>query len=109
MSVGRLIATPELRATIDALSPSSRLRACNPDDQTPTITGEPIQAGIDADRRMHAQRQHDALSALLRSQLGDPKLGTHNGLPVTIIATTTVEQLSRRPDTPSPPAAHCCR
>ena len=95
MSVGRLIATPELRATIDALfAKFAAPGMCNPDDQTPTITGEPIQAGIDADRRMHAQRQHDALSALLRSQLGDPKLGTHNGLPVTIIATTTVEQLS---------------
>ena len=95
MSVGRLIATPELRATIDALfAKFAAPGVCNPEDQTPTATGEPTQAGVDADRRLTAQRQHDALSALLRSQLGDPKLGTHKGLPVTIIATATVEQLS---------------
>ena len=95
MSVGRLIATPELRATIDALfAKFAAPGMCNPEDQTPTVTAEPTQAGIDADRRLNAQRHHDALSALLRTQLGDPKLGTHNGLPVTIIATTTVEQLS---------------
>jgi hypothetical protein len=95
MSVGRLIATPELRATIDALfAKFAAPGMCNPDDQSPTVNGEPTQARADADRRRHAQRQHDALSALLRSQLGNPKLGNHNGLPVTIIATTTVEQLS---------------
>lgn len=95
MSVGRLIATPELRATIDALfAKFAAPGMCNPDDQSPTVTGEPSQAGIDADRRQHAQRQHDALAAMLRSRLGDPALGTHNGLPVTIIASTTVEQLT---------------
>lgn len=95
MSVGKLTATPELRATIDALlTKFAAPGMCNPEDQTPTVTGEPTQTTIDADRRHHAQRQHDALLALLRSQLGDPRLGTHRGLPVTIIATTTVEQLS---------------
>lgn len=95
MSVARLVATPELRATIDALlAKYAAPGMCNPEDQTPTVTEEPTQTTIDADRRQHTQRQHDALSALLRSQLGDPTLGSHNGLPVTIIATTTVEQLS---------------
>jgi len=95
MSVARLIATPELRATIDALlAKFAAPGMCNPEDQTACVNGEPTQARADADRRRHAQRQHDALSALLRSQLGNPKLGNHNGLPVTIIATTTVEQLS---------------
>ena len=95
MSVGRLIATPELRATIDALfAKFAAPGMCNPEDQTACVTGEPTQAGAEADRRRHAQRQHDALTALLRAHLGDPKLGTHNGLPVTVIATTTVEQLS---------------
>ncbi len=96
MSVARLIATPELRATLDALfAKFAAPGMCNPDDQTPTFAGEPTQTGIDTDRRLSAQRHHDALSALLRRHLGDPALGTHNGLPVTIIATTTVEQLSR--------------
>lgn len=95
MSVGKLVASPELRATIDALfAKFAAPGMCNPDDQTPTVTGEPTAEVVDADRRLNAQRQHDALVALLRSRLGDPKLGTHNGLPVTIIASTTVEQLS---------------
>ena len=95
MSVGRLIATPELRATIDALfAKFAAPGMCNPDDQTPTVTGEPDRTAKDSDRRRHAQRQHDALVALLRSRLGDPSLGTHNGLPVTVVATATVDQLS---------------
>lgn len=69
---------------------------CNPDDQSPTVTGEPTQDAINRDTRSHPQRQHDALSALVRGQLGDPKLGKHNGLPVTIIATATLEQLQSR-------------
>jgi len=95
MSVGRLIATPELRAMLDAwLGPFAAPGMCNPGDQTPVTSGEPTQGGIDADRRQHTQRQHDALAALVRGQLGDPKLGQHNGLPVTVIATATVEQLT---------------
>jgi hypothetical protein len=95
MSVGRLIATPELRAMLDAwLAKFAAPGMCNPDDQTPVDTGEPNQVAVDADRRQHPQRQHDALAALVRGQLGDPTLGQHNGLPVTVIASATVEQLS---------------
>lgn len=66
---------------------------CNPDDQTPIVTGQPDQGVIDRDARSVPQRQHDALTALMRDKLGDPKLGLHNGLPVTVIATATLEQL----------------
>jgi len=97
MSVGRLVATPQLRAEIDAwLAKFAAPGMCNPDDQTPTVTGEPTQDVINRDTRSHHQRQHDALSALVRGQLGDPNLGKHNGLPVTIIATATLEQLQSR-------------
>ncbi|WP_167101867.1 HNH endonuclease signature motif containing protein [Mycobacterium sp. DL592] len=81
MSVGRLTATPELRAMFDALF--AKLAApgmCTPDD-----------AGRDA--RGHGQRQHDALAELARRHLGDPTLGQHNGLPVTVIATATLQDL----------------
>ena len=83
MSVGKLTATPELRAMFDALF--AKLAApgmCNPD-------------GDDAERdlRGHGQRQHDALAELARRQLGDPKLGKHNGLPVTVIVTATLQDL----------------
>lgn len=95
MSVGRLVATPELRAALDAVfAKFAAPGMCNPDDQTPTVSGDADPEVAARDRRLPAQRQHDALVALLRRQLGDPQLGQHNGLPVTIIATATVEQLS---------------
>ena len=95
MSIARLIATPELRAMLEAwMAKFAAPGMCNPADETPTVTGEPAQDVIDRDTRTHLQRQHDALAALVRGQLGDPALGTHNGLPVAVIATTTVEQLS---------------
>ncbi|WP_369803066.1 DUF222 domain-containing protein [Mycobacterium sp. EPa45] len=46
--------------------------------------------------RSHAQRQHDALTALVRGQLGDPALGQHNGLPVTVIASATLQDLQSK-------------
>jgi hypothetical protein len=94
MSVGKLFATPELRAMLEAwCAKFAAPGMCNPADHTPTVTGEPSTEVTDRDDRSHAQRQHDALAALVRGQLGDPKLGQHNGLPVTIIATATLEQL----------------
>ena len=95
MSEARLVATPALRAAIEALfAKFAAPGMCNPADQTPTLQGQPSPEGANADRRTHAQRQHDALEAMLRSRLGDPALGQHNGLPVTIIATATIDQLS---------------
>jgi len=58
---------------------------CKPESQSATVTTEPTQDGIDHDYRSHAQRQHDVIGALLRGQLGDPKLGQHKSLPVTVI------------------------
>ncbi|NTY62745.1 HNH endonuclease signature motif containing protein [Mycolicibacterium sphagni] len=74
MSVGKLIATPELRAMLDAWL--AKFATPQPDDL-----------------RSHSQRQHDALAELVRGRLGDPKLGQHNGLPVTMIVTTTLQEL----------------
>jgi hypothetical protein len=94
MSIARLVATPELRAMLEAwLAAFAAPGMCNPDDQSPTVTGEPVQTAQDNDTRTHPQRQHDALAALVRGQLGDPTLGQHNGLPVTVIVSTTLEQL----------------
>lgn len=93
-SVGRLVASAQLRAELDAwFAKFAAPGMCNPADQSPTVTGEPTQDVIDRDTRGHAQRNHDALSALVRGQLGDPRLGRHNGLPVAIIATATLDQL----------------
>jgi len=95
MSIGKLVASPELRANLDAwLARFAAPGMCNPDDQTPCVDGEPNQECTSRDLRSHAQRQHDALNALVRGQLCDPKLGVHNGLPVTVIVSTTLQELT---------------
>ncbi|WP_445161080.1 HNH endonuclease signature motif containing protein [Mycobacterium sp. Dal123C01] len=95
MSIGKLIASPELRANIDAwLARFAAPGMCNPDDESPCITDELAEESVGRDARTPAQRQHDALNALVRGQLGDPKLGQHNGLPVTVIVSTTLQELT---------------
>jgi hypothetical protein len=86
--------TPEARATIDAVF--AKLAApgmCNPADLAPCVSGSPSQAAIDNDTRSTGQRNHDALNALLRNALSSGELGQHNGLPATIIVTTTLREL----------------
>ncbi|HEY4793429.1 MAG TPA: HNH endonuclease signature motif containing protein [Mycobacterium sp.] len=88
MSHGKLVASPELRANLDAwLARCAAPGMCNPDHENLCATDEP-------DIRSHAQRQHDAINVLVRGQLGDPKLGVHNGLPVTVVVSTTLQELS---------------
>lgn len=95
MSVGRLIADPELRAMLDGwFTKFAAPGMCNPADQTPTIA--PSEVVAERDLRSHGQRQHDALTALVRGQLGDPTLGQHNGLPVTVIVTATLQDLQAK-------------
>lgn len=95
MSVGKLVASPELRANLDAwLARFAAPGMCNPDDEKPCTEGEPGDQTASGDTRSHAQRQHDAINALVRGQLGDPRLGAHNGLPVTVIVSTTLQQLT---------------
>ncbi|WP_428341073.1 HNH endonuclease signature motif containing protein [Mycobacterium sp.] len=86
--------TPEARATIDAVF--AKLAApgmCNPDDHEPCISGTPSQAAIQGDTRSHAQRNHDALLAAARALLASGGLGQHNGLPASLIVTTTLQEL----------------
>ena len=95
MSVGKLIASPELRANLDVwLARFAAPGMCNPDDQTPCVDGEPTNEAAGSDLRTPAQRQHDALNAVVRSHLGDPKLGVHKGLPVAVIVSTTLQELT---------------
>jgi hypothetical protein len=95
MSIGKLVASPELRANLEAwLARFAAPGMCNPDDQTPCVDGEPGEDGASRDLRSHSQRQHDALNAMVRGHLGDPKLGVHNGLPVTVIVSTTLQELT---------------
>ncbi|OBH47175.1 hypothetical protein A5690_15780 [Mycobacterium intracellulare] len=94
MSALRGLITPELRATLEAVE--AKLGApgmCNPLDEMPCVDGTPSQAAIDGDTRSRAQRNHDALLAALRAMLASGDLGQHNGLPASIIVTTTLAEL----------------
>src|SRR5580698_11031439 len=85
---------PEARATLDAVY--AKLAApgmCNPDDIEPCISGTPSQAAIQGDTRSTSQRHHDALVAAGRALLASGDLGQHNGLPASIIVTTTLQEL----------------
>ena len=86
--------TPELRATLEAVF--SKLAApgmCNPDDEIPCVQGTPSEATVQGDTRTVGQRQHDALTAMGRSVLSSGELGSHHGLPVTVVVSTTVAEL----------------
>ena len=86
--------TPEARATVEAVW--AKLAApgmCNPDDDTACVDGAPTEEAIEGDTRSPAQRCHDGLLAALRALLASGKLGQHNGLPASIIVTTTLGEL----------------
>jgi hypothetical protein len=86
--------TPEGRATLDAvLAKLAAPGMCNPSDATPCVNGTPAQDAIEHDARSTAQRNHDALTAAGRALLASGDLGQHNGLPATIIVTTTLREL----------------
>ncbi|BAX99074.1 hypothetical protein MSTE_03776 [Mycobacteroides stephanolepidis] len=48
------------------------------------------QMAAEHDHRTSAQRSHDALRACLRGTLASGDLGSHHGLPVTVVVTTTL-------------------
>jgi Domain of unknown function (DUF222) len=88
--------TPEARATIDAVF--AKLAApgmCNSADEQPCTSGTPSQAAIEGDTRSAGQRNHDALLAAARALLASGELGQHNGLPASIIVTTTLDELEK--------------
>lgn len=86
--------TPEARATLEAvLAKLAAPGMCNPDDEAPCVDGTPSEQAIERDGRSAAQRQHDALNAGWRALLASGKLGQHNGLPASIVVTTTLQEL----------------
>ena len=88
--------TPEARATWDAvLAKLAAPGMCNPADDTPCTSGTPSQAAIQGDTRSLGQRNHDALVAAGRALLASGDLGQHNGLPTSIIVTTTLQELEK--------------
>src|SRR5262249_18322314 len=91
---------PQLRAGLDAvLAKWAAPGMCNPADEDPTVAGTPTPASIDGDARSAAQRNHDALTAMVRSTLMSKELGSHQGPPVTIVAPATLEDLQNKTGT----------
>jgi hypothetical protein len=85
---------PEARATLDAvLAKLAAPGMCNSADAEPCVSGTPSQAAIQGDTRNAAQRNHDALNAAGRALLTSGALGQHNGLPASIVVTTTLKEL----------------
>ncbi len=94
MSLLKGYLTPEVRAAVEALL--ARWAApgmCNPADAVPCLDGTPNQGAIQSDCRSAPQRNHDALGAAIRAMLASGQLGQHNGLPASIIVTTTLAEL----------------
>ncbi|MEV6768455.1 DUF222 domain-containing protein [Nocardia sp. NPDC051030] len=94
--------TPTLRALFDPiLAKLARPGMCNPaDPESPwaaddSVIREVVDAAAARDTRTPAQRNHDALLAFLRPELGPAKLGSHRGLPVAVIFTMSVTELEQ--------------
>lgn len=92
--------TPELRALLDpVLAKLARPGLCNPEDAESPWTGadsvspEVLEACAKRDARSAGQRNHDALMALLRPEMGPANLGQHRGLPVSTIVTMTIAEV----------------
>ncbi|WBP93769.1 HNH endonuclease signature motif containing protein [Mycolicibacterium neoaurum] len=77
----------ELADRITAVE-SAAAAAATPAAALPPLTGPALR-----DTRSLAQRQHDALKAVLRDTLASGRLGQHNGLPVTVVVSTTLAEL----------------
>ncbi|HEY5853763.1 MAG TPA: DUF222 domain-containing protein, partial [Aldersonia sp.] len=92
--------SPTARAMIDAvLAKWARPGMNNPTDpDSPTGAGDSIDPDVLAaaaarDTRTAAQRNHDALEAMARVLLESGTLGSHRGLPVTVLVTMSIDQL----------------
>ncbi|MGH3635833.1 HNH endonuclease signature motif containing protein [Mycobacterium sp.] len=79
---------PEARAYLEAVTAAVR-----PGHRLPDAPAGP--AADERDTRSSAQRCHDALKLTLRHGISSGELGTHRGVPVTVIVTTTLSELDR--------------
>lgn len=85
---------PQARATMDAVFAELAAPGVgNPADEEPTLDATPTAETAEGDTRSTAQRQHDALTAMGRAMLASGQLGSHHGLPCTIIVSTTLKEL----------------
>lgn len=93
---------PVLRALLDPLlAKYARPGMCNPDDPAgPQVDLDRTDATAHADaaacdHRSPAQRNHDALKALLESGVLADRLGIHRGMPVATVLTMSIEDVEK--------------
>lgn len=108
---------PETRAYLEVVIAAVRPGHHQPDPTDPASPASPDSPASPAsppapDTRRAEQRAHDGLKLGLRHGIESAKLGTHRGVPVTVIATTKLDDLDQAiralddPDIPMPPAAY---
>jgi hypothetical protein len=86
--------TPQARAGWEAvLAKLAAPGMCNPDDDMAVVDGVASEEAVQRDIRSAGQRNHDGLNAALRAILASGNLGQHNGLPASIIVSTTLKEL----------------
>jgi Domain of unknown function (DUF222) len=86
--------TPAARAALEAvLAKLAAPGMTDPCAEKPVVDGTPSQEAIDRDTRSAAQRNHDGLHAALRALLASGNLVQHNGLPASIVVSTTLKEL----------------
>ncbi|ULN47584.1 HNH endonuclease [Mycolicibacterium goodii] len=84
----------EFKATFDPVDEKwGAPGMCHPADPTPCLSGTPSQEQIDHDERSAPERRHDAMLTALRHLMSSKNLGQINGLPATILITTTLREL----------------
>ncbi|WP_460356046.1 HNH endonuclease signature motif containing protein [Mycobacterium sp. ZZG] len=96
----------ETRAYLEATlakeaAPGANMPDPQPGEEPAEGPGEDEPGGAGAgpetgrDTRTEGQRNHDGLKALLRRTLESGTLGSHNGLPVTVIVSTSLQELEK--------------
>lgn len=86
---------PQTRAYLEAVIAAVRPGHRQPETADPTAP----------DTRSAQQRNHDALKLVLRHGIESAKLGTHRGVPVTVIVTTKLGELQQAVSAIADPAA----
>ncbi|OBB47811.1 hypothetical protein A5752_22720, partial [Mycobacterium sp. 852002-51961_SCH5331710] len=72
---------------------ADRPDGARPDGDQPDPAGEPSAEAVRCDTRTTGQRNHDALGAMCRALLASGQLGDQNGVPATLLITTTLQEL----------------
>ena len=88
------LVTPDLRAAIEAmLAKLAAPGVCNPDDETPVVDKEPTRTRYAAITAASPNATTTGCSPDCAALIASGKLGQHNGLPVSIVVTTTLQDL----------------